>query len=289
MEDQKLNQSCQCSPKAWLFVLIVVIISACVGVFVYFWQQHKFNEMERNLNYRIDFLESQVADSKKVDAEDMMVEKENSDDLNFVSLDETWNLYTNEKYGFSIKVPKMMYQPYGDCVLSNGFFVPKGDLVPVKIFEDESIFISSEYYHDLQGQFEIEGKTVFSGCEKVANSIPLLQDRNNYKAMKWEFVASEVESDVELEKFIKEKYGSGCSLGKKVPTEQSGVYRPEILGDGLDLGETACPINYITEIRYNADTNKVVAWDLGQAYTFVGDEDFSKLYDQEMVDSFKFE
>jgi hypothetical protein len=104
----------------------------------------------------------------------------------------------------------------------------------------------------------------------------------------WKIVAVAVHDDAELEAFIKSRYGSGCSIKEKEASEQEGVYRVRIQGDGKDLSETLCPVNYATVVNYYPEGNKVIAWDLGQASTFVGALDYSVTYDQEVVESFWF-
>jgi hypothetical protein len=104
----------------------------------------------------------------------------------------------------------------------------------------------------------------------------------------WQIVSADVHNDDELDAFVKARYGSGCSVKEREASGQDGVYRVRIEGDGKDLAETQCPLNYATMVKYAPAANKVIAWNLGQAYTFLADESFMTGYDQEMVDSFRF-
>jgi hypothetical protein len=215
-----------------------------------------------------------------------------------VRLDRTWYQYTNYQLGFSIKFPKALVSLYGSCKWTeeNGdhSYRPEPSSVPVKIFEDgDTAYIAGEVYYELTGETKetsADGatRTFFSDCQAVTNNLELLRNPDNYYQTKWKIVVSEIHDDDELDAFIKSRYGSGCNLGEKVASGQDGVYDIRIQGDGKDLSETLCPLNYLTVVKYYPEANKVVAWDLGQAPTFAADVAYSRIYDQEMVDSFRF-
>ena len=65
------------------------------------------------------------------------------------------------------------------------------------------------------------------------------------------------------------------------------VYDVKILGDGLELGESLCGINYIYVLKYVPEAKMVYTYDLGQAYTFAKDTGGSEYYDEEMNNSFQ--
>lgn len=217
-----------------------------------------------------------------------------------VSLDETWNRYTNYDLGFSLKVPKTMVSYYGSCTWNedNGdsSYRPKAAAVPVKIFEDaDGVTIAPEYLYELAGATtETNGqggsRTVYAQCIQVPNSLALMQDpgRPMFGIQMWQIVSAQVRNNGELDAFVKSRYGSGCSVGDVEASGQDGVYRVRIQGDGKDPSETQCPVNYATMVKYAPEANKVIAWDLGQSYTFLADESFMTGYDQEMIESFRF-
>jgi hypothetical protein len=217
-----------------------------------------------------------------------------------VSLDETWNRYTNYDLGFLLKVPKTMVSYNGACIWNKAnddrSYRPKLAFVPVKIFEGaDSVTIAPEYLYELSGattETNDQGgsRTLFAECNQVPNSPALLQDpeRPWFSAQMWKIVAAEVHSDDELDALIKSRYGSGCGSKEKEATGQDGVYRVRIQGDGKDLSETLCPLNYATVVMYYPEGSKLIAWDLGQAGTFIGALDFTVHYDREMVESFRF-
>lgn len=292
------NESVQGSKNIWIIVIAVVLTALIVGGGVYAWQMSNLKSTEQSLQQQIISLENQIKLLQLSENQDNDVTppltNNDSDKTETVSsltsLDQTWDLYTNHKHGFSIKVPKRMFHGYGSmCDWKTDSYRPKGGIIPVKIFEDENIYISSEYFYELTGETVKNNIHYYSGCDKVINSLSHLKNDKYFQQQSWEFVIREINNDIELENFIKERYGSGCKLGNKNPSNQSGVFDISIQGDGKDLGETKCPLNYMTVLKYYPAKNKAISWHLGQAFTFVADESYQSVYDQEMVDSFKFE
>lgn len=227
------------------------------------------------------------------------------------SLNETWNQYTNYQLGFSIKVPKEMLHNYGSCKWNeeggDHSYRPNPALVPVKIHEDKennTVYITSEYYHELAGETIENYVSYYSRCNKVPNSLERIRrelraERGHYQQA-WDIIVRNVASDSQLDSFIKERYGPGCALGGKKPSEQQGVFDIGIdiedktvdRGNLEELARIGCVVNYMTVLRYYSAKNKVVSWHLGQAYTFykvlgeVEREDI--VYDNEMAESFRF-
>jgi hypothetical protein len=215
-----------------------------------------------------------------------------------ISVDEAWYQYTNYQLGFSFRFPRTALSPYGSCkwTEANGdhSYRPEPLYVPVKVFEDgDTTYIAGEYYHELTGETKetsADGttRTFFSECRAVTNNLELLRNPSNSYQTSWKIVASAVHSDDELDAFLKSQYGSGCRLGEKMASGQEGVYDVRIQGDGKDLGETQCLLNRVLVVKCYPAGNMVVTWDRGQAPKFVADAAYSTIYDQEMVDSFRF-
>ena len=112
--------------------------------------------------------------------------------------------------------------------------------------------------------------------------------------MGWAILIRSIKDEGELDKFIKEIYGSGCSAGNKQPWEQQdGVYEISVSADGTTLGDTTCPIDWMNRIKvlYAPEKNKLMSVILGQECTF-STNPYSKpyqCYDEEMINSFRFE
>jgi hypothetical protein len=212
-------------------------------------------------------------------------------DSEISALDDTWNLYTSKGQGFSIKFPKTMATFRGACTWNaeQGSYRPQTAIVPVKVFEDsDAVYIASEHYFELAEERIEDNRAYYDACNQITNSLELLRDPDRFQEPFWKLVVREVHDDAELDGFLKDRYGSGCSVGDKEPTGQDGVYRVRIQGDGKAMEETQCLLNYRTVVMYYPAGQKVVAWDTGQAPTFPADVDYSVIHDQEMVDSFRF-
>ncbi len=202
------------------------------------------------------------------------------------SLDETWNLYTNHKLGFSIKVPKEILHEYGTCQWKDDSYRSVAEFVPVEVFEGDKIYISTEYYYELTGRtLKPEGGATFSGCHKITNTLALLEDRENFYQRKWGILIETIKDKEELDEFVSEQYGSGCVcvLDEKKFSEEKGIYDITVTGE-----PPACFINYASALKYSSQKNKVAYWGRGQDVTFWGDKNYTVVYDREMVDSFRF-
>lgn len=200
------------------------------------------------------------------------------------SIDNTWNLYTNNQLGFSMQIPKTTSEYGGSCVsgkLSNSS-------VPVKIFNDnQSIYITTEYFYEFP---------VNNICQKTINSLNIVDQRaNQWKnggkdnlivPKNWHIITANINNDSELENFIKINYGSGCKLGSK-SLSPAGVYDVKVDGDGLELDVSKCPINYIYALKYSPEFHKIASWGIGQEVVFSSDN-YKQSYDADMVNSFKF-
>jgi len=274
------------------FLFLLVIIGMLI------WMLLASQKASRDNQQSIEALEQQLVEqqeSQQSPTSTIVSPTENPEsevlvaDSTLTSLDETWNLYTNAQLGFSIKVPNTMYHPLGSmCKWQENSYRPNGGIVPVKIFEGTSVFFSSEYFYDLKGETVSDSTHYYSNCDKITNSLAILENKTYWQQFSWEFVTKTVGSEAELQAFIRERYGSGCTLGDQTPASQPGVFDVGILGDGKDLEDTQCPLNYATVLKYYPAKNIVISWHLGQASTFAADQNNQVVYDQEMVKSFLF-
>jgi hypothetical protein len=212
-------------------------------------------------------------------------------DSKITHLDGTWNQFTDQRLGFSIRFPNQMATFRGSCVWNEqqGSYRPEPALVPVKIFEDvDAVFIAAQHYFELAGERAAGGVSYYDECNLIANSLELLRDPDNRNEPFWKLVVKEIRDDGELDHFIKARYGSGCSLGEQIPSSQDGVYDVKIVSDGKDLAQTQCPLNFMTVVKYFPAADKLIAWDRGQSYYFPADVDYSLTCDDEMTASFRF-
>lgn len=280
-KEQNINTTGASKTNIWMIISIILITTIVAGSVVYFLLTSKKGVTPTN-------------EPPKTSPTLSSEPKSSPSPSTITSVDASWNKYTNYQLGLSLKVPKQMMEPYGLCNYNdkNGdhSYRPQEAGIPVKIFEDKDIvYLAAEYNYELSGETKDDtGRTYYSKCDKVANTVTRLSDWENYHSPQWQIVVKNIENDNELEQFLKNRYGEGCSLGAKKPANQNSVFDIEIQGDGLDLGETKCPINYATKVLYYPNKKKVVAWDLGQACSFYYPT-IDTCLDTEMSDSFMFE
>lgn len=239
--------------------------------------------------------------SQKKDIEKEEIKEEEIAPVVPTPSEEKWETYVSSQLGFSIKYPQMVYGVY-KCSPQKPFYVP------LKVFEDNEngiIYITEEYYYEVKYDSELNEYT--GPCEKIINSLESLNEQRaiivdindkvnlNYNPFLTRvFVIKNVKNDAELNKFIKDNYGSGCFVEKKEPWEQKGVYEIKIKGEdwgkGADLGMTTCPWNYVYKILYAPEKNKLMSVNLGQECGFTTDLTKNyKCYDDEIIANFKFE
>lgn len=181
-----------------------------------------------------------------------------------VSIDQTWDLYTNKNLGFSIKIPKKV-------------LTANKTQEALEIIEDGNVvyvtFRSNYYYKEM--------------TSRIANQISLgLNDVKKTTGIPWGIMVRDINNEQELSRLIKERYGSGCSLGAKTISEEPDTYNVAINGDGLDLDKTKCSFGFIRYVKYSPTFKKAAIWDGGQAINFRSSP--NNEFDTIMAGSFKF-
>ena len=207
-------------------------------------------------------------------------------------LDSEWVLYKNTKFGYAMEFPKNAVSFAGDCEYStkNGdhSYRPVFKSVPLQILEaDESAYVTAQYYYKLTGETVDAGRHYYTACDETNIDITTVTtaDKTSYMSPLLVIFANVVDGDAGLEKFIQDNYGTDCKLGSKT---DMGNYTAVAIA-GISTDETKnCFVNYMYTIRYNPQTNVVVAWNLGQACNFPYPTQ-DKCQDQTMADSFKFD
>jgi len=270
------NQNFKEPINIWLVVIIAVIITAfIVGGGVYFWQQSvrqaMVNENNSNNNLlqnEIDSLKIQLMESEEEQTNNQLPESSDSNQQsNTTSVDSTWDLYTNNTLGFSIKIPK---------TVSNINTLDK-----IEVIESDNVVY-------------LTYKSDYNYTKILSRSQSNLSDIDKTKGIPWAILVKQVKSDNELDQFIKSRYGRTCGLGNKTLSKQEGVYDVSIDFTNWTPGdESGCFVNYLVKIKYSPKLGKVAAWDLGQGDTFLNYDANNKIntytvFDNEMSDSFQF-
>ncbi len=276
-----------------LFILIATIL-ALIGVII--WSYDYMTKIEAN------HITEPVTEEEKQSEKETGIETKKEELQEGVLPEVIWNKYINDELGFSIDIPnKKVYGLYS-CD-------PKKVIqVPVKVFEDNEngvVYISQEYYY--LSKYDNELHRHVGECKKIIYSLELLRNEKGPRGFKprlgWAIVIKTVKNEDELDKFIKENYGSGCRAEDKklweTDYQQLGAYAYDIhiRGEGdnreTTLGTTSCAEAWTArhKVLYFPEENKVMSVKLGQESTFQTNPHLQphQSYDQKMIDSFRFE
>jgi hypothetical protein len=236
-------------------------------------------------------LELQKRISKLEESGDTPTSTEKTGD-ELLSIDSSFNRYINHDMGFQIDIPKQAYYSLGSCTYTTAegdhSYRPVEAAVPTKVIVEGGVaYITSEYFYRLTGETRENNKSYFSGCEKIVTTIAELANKDTFETSQWKINVKTAATDAAVDTIIKQAYGSGCAIGAKTATTDTGTVSITISGDGLDLDTTKCPINYMTALFYNESKGKFAYWNLGQASSFYK-QGMTDGYDTGMKDSFKF-
>ncbi len=189
-----------------------------------------------------------------------------------------WITYQNEEYGFEIEYPEKLTSNKYWTGLPEGL-TESDILIASKMFvKNNNFYLHQEYEYGFDWQ---NGQ--FIKIEDIC--IPEYKGEVGY-GLPWHIVVLDINNENELDKLIKQKYGTGCSYQEKYETNFSGTYDVKIKGDGKDLGSTECPINYKYHLKYSSVYKKAAFWHTGQE-CILG-LNFDDCYDQKISDSFYF-
>ena len=211
-----------------------------------------------------------------------------NNNLNKVDISK-WTDYSNSQLGFSIKIPlevPTLYRCSDSKQVGN---------TPLGVFEDNqngSIYISQKYYYDANWS-QTEQKYI-GDCSKITYSLESLKKEekaNNLAGLAshpflgWKIIVNNPKNESELANFVKQNFGSTCTISSK-DIQEDGNYEISIKGKdvGQNLMDTNCPTNFEYKILYSPEKNKLMSVILGQECTF----GTTQCYDKDMINSFKF-
>jgi hypothetical protein len=192
-----------------------------------------------------------------------------------------WVDYNNEEYNFTFNYPYVSINNkwWGNLSEQKPLF---NLLLPNQVLNKNNNFYLTQKYN-----VEVNGKS--GELIKTENTfIPEYIENDNSYPSPWHIVILDIENEKDLDLIIKQKLGSGCSYKSKITTNFEGNYRIEIDGDGQDLGETLCPVNYANYIIYSPSVKKIAFWSLGQECNIGLGFMANNCFDQEISDSFHF-
>lgn len=187
----------------------------------------------------------------------------------------SWKTYTNSLLGFSIRYPESIYVSPTDCS------DPSATMALLVVSDDpqrDQIYIAPDY--------TISG----SDCKKQQVTINDLNgsQKKPIALPFWRLRVVRIADEAALRYFIGKEFGSSCTIGKKTPSQQAGVFDVEIKGDGKPLSETKCPVMVKEVLKYYPATQSLAFWSMGEEPTFIGDAQGTIIYDFDMEKSFQF-
>ena len=251
--------------KSWLITLSVLVALVILGgIGLYALQINQAMGLRRDVNAAIGQLSQQLVDLKVKEIPGSTDPGTGTGTISdTIDVPDGFRSYTNENLGFSLNVS---LQVKGTGKQSDSLeIIESGNVV--------YLTYKSNYYY----------------AETLKRSKSSLSDIEKTKGIPWGIMVRTVNSEQELTTLIKNRYGSGCSIGSQEQVGDTGTYRVMIKGDGLGMDKTKCPINYVTAVKYSPNLKKAAIWDIGQDVSFVKlvNDEIIPL-DEEMVNSFIF-
>lgn len=268
------------NPYKYLFFITVFILLATVGAF-YFVLNNKINQIKSDqITHKTSTEE--ITQTPTLTPQPTLNKQEST----LTEYDSNYNLYTNHKFGFSLLVPKLALSS-AECKKTADSYRPSSELTPITFFKNkDTIYLAADYFYHLTGEQKTpEGKSNFSGCEKLQTNFNLIENDKMSDIASLKIYTTNVKDDNSLGEYLKSKYGSGCKVGEKTQSSIADVYNVKILGDGKDLGESDCPINFMVDVKYNPTKGTVVIFELGQSCNLYQGQD---CVDSKVVSSLKF-
>jgi hypothetical protein len=192
-----------------------------------------------------------------------------------------WTEYKNEEYGFSFNYPVVS--------VNNKWWGNLSEEKPLLnlLLPNQVLSKNNNFY--LTQKYDSEVNLQTGELIKTENTfIPEYKENNYSYPLPWHIVILNVEDETNLDLVIKQKLGSGCSYKTKIATKFEDNYRIEINGDGKDLGETLCPVNYANYIIYSPAVKKAAFWSVGQECNIGLGFTSDNCFDGEIADSFHF-
>ncbi len=231
-----------------------------------------------------------------------------SPESTLTSVDATYNLYTNTKLGFSIKVPKADNISGYSCkyTTENGdhSYRPVSGMVPITMLNDgNTVHMANTYFYQLSGETKSGDISYFSKCNKVTVTSEMINNAiknpvkySDYGIVHWDLVEKSINSDAELAKFMRAQYGAQCEIADKKASTQDGVfdvtvvksYTPGYGETGNESNEPKCVFyNKTSVMKYDPAKKGAVTWAPSPQDKTFGDTT-GKTYDDEINKSFKF-
>ncbi|PCI25686.1 hypothetical protein COB57_00515 [Candidatus Peregrinibacteria bacterium] len=182
------------------------------------------------------------------------------------NIDTQWNLYSHQRLGFSIKIPKIttVTKCGEERVATN---------IPLIVLEDPfAAYITKEYSYD------------WNTCKKMMNTLADVQSK---KAGSWRISPQKIGDTDALLDFVKKENQPGCYIETSIESAQVGTFdiRLNATPRETPLAQACFAGGHIYHIKYSSSLEKVMSLNLGQDFSYRINDDIS---DEIMMKSFQF-
>jgi len=238
-----------------LLIAVVVIMVAGVGYYVW----HAQKTANNNLNNAAQT-------------------SQNTPSLSGKSSNTTTQKYSLITYkspnGYSMLIPKEIYESYGGCKMASGSYRPENSWIPAKVFEQNgTAYITVAYFYNLGGAVNNrDGTTDYKTCSKIENSFAIT---NTIQTTQDKYVPFETlpmyigsaSSTSEVDSFVKQKIWNNYKV--TALTNVTGKPWQNVEVGLVDQNNLNGPWNGRVDIHYYPEKHKVVAWNIGQYNHYV--------------------
>jgi hypothetical protein len=159
-------------------------------------------------------------------------------------VDDNFSLFSDSQLGISLLAPRRSYcenTKDGEVIKT----MVRGQIIFLVKENDQAVLL----------------KKITVQKDDVARSI----------GVPYAFIVQDVKNEGEITAFIKARYGEKCEIDAITPIAgRLSVAMVTIKNSAETNKGDGCLVSYITSIMYNKASNKLVAWDGGQAVNFCG-------------------
>jgi hypothetical protein len=170
-----------------------------------------------------------------------------------------WKTYSSPM-GISFRYPGRIKNKYSGCDDKEGY-------VPVNIFEDAE---KNAVYIAFGCADTLDSLRASTENAAMADGTPIINAKPAYG---WKIRIVNIQTENEIDPFLRSTYGEGCYMGGKEDWVQDGVSSVVIKGEdwgreGIDLSNTTCSWNELYQVLYSPASHKLLSINLGQEATF---------------------
>lgn len=247
-------------------ILISLLVAIIAGAGVWYYYQYKV-----------------IPDLEKK-ASIIAIQSQTQKNLEIKSVDETWNQYTNNQHGFSIKIPKKTESDYGVCSKNQkGAYETYGSQAVTVFSENNHFYITQEKYANVSGP--LVGTGTSSQCKIANNTLAITKENSHIQSLN--FIIDNVKNEQELLAFLQKNIDPKIKI-KSITKSGNDLYNVSLDASQTEQGA----LGGLVVIKYSQDKQKVALFELGNAPNLCKSHDSKTLcatnYDNEVAESVTF-